>query len=100
MRLWEFENQRNADNEALWREMIMMAYPDVDLVVAGHHIFYRRDGERQPEEIPSADAIIFDHKIAQAVWGPHYKNILAQLACEPVETRDALLKSLFDERKP
>lgn len=96
MRLWERENNRNTDNEALFREMISVAYPDTTLVVAGHHIFVQRGGST--EEIPSADHLIFDHTIAKAVWGASYKDALTQLALEPVETRDVLLQHLFQLR--
>jgi hypothetical protein len=96
--LWEFENARNTSNEALFAAMVREAYPDATLVVAGHHIFYRRDGHISPEEIPSADALIFDHFIARKVWGDSYRDVLTQLALEPVATRDALLSRLFKER--
>lgn len=100
MRLWEFENNRNSANEALFDAMIRIAYPDTNLVVGAHHIFYRRDGRLDAQEIPSADALIFDHFIAQKVWGDRYKAVLTELALEPVATRDALLRRLFDERAP
>lgn len=96
MRLWERENARNTDNEALFREMIQLAYPDADLVVAGHHIFYRRGDVT--EEIPSADALIFDHTIAEAVWGTDYDLVLGHLALTPVETRDVELRRLYNTR--
>ncbi|MBR1173886.1 hypothetical protein JQ617_07970 [Bradyrhizobium sp. KB893862 SZCCT0404] len=98
MRLWEFENNRNTANEALFKRMLALAYPDVDLVVSGHHIFYRRAGDPQHEEIPSADALIFDHTIAQKVWGDGYRDVLTTLVIEPVATRDALLQRLFEGR--
>jgi hypothetical protein len=98
MKLWEFENARNTDNEPLFAAMVREAYPDANLVVAGHHIFYRRDGSNATEEIPSADALIFDHFIARCVWKDNWQNVLTQLALEPVATRDALLAQLFGER--
>lgn len=98
MKLWEFENARNTDNEALFAAMVREAYPDANLIVAGHHIFYRRDGRDGPEEIPSADALIFDHFIAQRVWKADWQSVLTRLALEPVATRDALLARLFGER--
>lgn len=96
--LWETENARNSVNEDLFRAMLSEAYPDVNLVVGGHHIFYRRDGSNAAEEIPSADALIFDHFIAQKIWKENYKSVLAQLAQEPAATRDALLSRLFTAR--
>lgn len=99
MRLWEFENSRNTANEKLFAAMVRIAYPDANLVVAGHHIFYRRDGSDAAEEIPSADALMFDHFIAQRVWKDNWRSVLTQLALEPVATRDALLTKLFEARQ-
>lgn len=97
MRLWERENNRNTDNEALFRDMITAAYPDCTLVVSGHHVFYKRGDVT--EEIPSADALIFDHTIAKAVWGEEkYLATLATLAIIPAEARDAALRELYNTR--
>lgn len=99
MSLWERENKRNTDNEGLFRDMLQLAYPDTNLVVSGHHIFHRRDASAQHEEIPSADALIFDHTIAKAIWGEAaYMGALTLLAVTPAEDRDALLQHLFITR--
>lgn len=97
MRLWERENARNERNEALFRAMILMAYPDTELVVAGHHIFHKRPGGAA-EEIPSADWLIFDHAIAKAVWGDDWQIIIGLMAAHPVETRDDELRRMFNQR--
>jgi hypothetical protein len=98
VKLWAFENARNETNAALFKEMLLLAYPDTELVVAGHHIFHRRRGAAHHEEIPSADTLIFDHTIAKAVWGDRYMAALEMLALCPVERRDVLLQHLFDTR--
>lgn len=97
MRLWEAENARNERNEALFRAMIQMAYPDVDLVVAGHHIFYRKAGATSPEEIPSADWLIFDHTIAKAVWGDNWQCVIGLFAAHPADTRDNEVRLMFNQ---
>lgn len=99
MKLWEFENNRNSANEALFDQMLRIAYPDINLVVAGHHIFFRREGYTASAEIPSADALMFDHFIAKAVWGQDYLKVLSMLAMEPVATRDAVLQQCFKDRR-
>lgn len=97
MRLWEIENARNETNEALFRAMIMLAYPDTELIVAGHHIFHKRPGG-PAEEIPSADWLIFDITVAKAVWGDDWALRLSDLAVTPASMRDRLLRTLFNER--
>jgi hypothetical protein len=100
MSLYVYENGRNSDNVDIWEAMLRIAYPDTDLVVAGHHIFHRRAGHSQHEEIPSADWLIFDHYIAMKVWGDGYQAVLGRLAMEPGRTRDKLLRDLFNARMP
>jgi hypothetical protein len=97
MRLWERENARNERNEALFRAMILLAYPDTELVVAGHHIFHKRPGGAA-EEIPSADWLLFDHTIAKACWGEEWAFMLQLLACTDADLRDGRARVAFNER--
>lgn len=97
MRLWEAENARNERNVALFRAMILKAYPDTELVVAGHHIFHKRPGG-PAEEIPSADWLLFDHTIAQAVWGENWQHALRLLASTPADLRDDQTRVMFNQR--
>jgi len=94
----DIECKRNTDNIDLFETMIREAYPDTTLVVSGHHIMFVREGQSLPYEIASADTLIFDHYIAQKIWKDRYREVLAQLAVEPIETRDAVLRSLFFAR--
>jgi hypothetical protein len=97
MKLARAENERNARNAPLYEAILKAAYEDVSLVVAGHHIFVRRaDGN---DELPAADTLIFDHDIAKKIWCGAYKEVLAMLAVEPAESRDELLKKLFEQVK-
>ena len=111
-----YENDRNAENSELYKAIIREAYADKgvkDVIVAHHIVFvcpetrYRDlgNGEKAPfqfqliEEVPSADTLIFDHDIARKIWGEEeYRKKLVMLALEPVETRDALLKRLYEGR--
>jgi hypothetical protein len=94
------EDKRNIDNLDLFEAMLREAYPDVTLVVAGHHIMAMRQGKPLPIEVASPDTLIFNHYIAQKIWGDPYLYILAQLAASPPAERDALLRQLFYNRKP
>lgn len=100
-----YENDRNAENAELFKAIIREAFGVTDVIVA-HHLTYvkvdkRADGfdYQVVEEIPSADALIFSHDIAQRIWGDGWRGILQTLALEPVATRDTLLASLYYGRK-
>lgn len=100
-----YENDRNADSADLFKEIIREACGVSDVIIA-HHLVYvrveRRDGfEFQiVEEIPSADALIFDHEIAKKIWGPEsYMQVLRLLAFMPPEQRDEKLRELWEQRK-
>lgn len=95
-----YENDRNAENNQLFKDIIREAFGVTDVIVA-HHLVYVTQEMRSGfnyqivEEIPSADTLIFDHMIAQKIWGSDYKDVLVRLAHEPCETRDALLHDLY-----
>ena len=99
-----YENDRNAKASDLFKAIIRTAFPEVHDVIVAHHLVYvrveRRDGfdYQVVEEIPSADALIFDHAIARKIWEENWFNNLQRLAVEPVETRDDLLQQLWNRR--
>lgn len=99
------ENDRNTTSGDLFKAIIREVY-GVEKVIIAHHLVYeyeetRADGFKYQivEEIPSADALIFDHDIARKLWGDRYHDILQQLAAEPPATRDCLLAKLYYERQ-
>lgn len=98
-----YENERNALHSDLYKAIIRECFGVSDVIIA-HHLVYvtseMRDGSEYTivEEVPSADCLIFDHEIAGKIWGSNFKEMLMQLACEPVETRDVLLRELYDKR--
>ena len=99
------ENERNERNRDLYADMIREAH-GVDQVIIGHHLVYvdvitGADNfvYHIPAEIPSADALIFDHVEARRIWGEdRFKDVLVKLVLEPVETRDDLLRELYYSR--
>lgn len=100
-----YENKRNADNAQLFKDMIREVYGVTDVII-GHHLTYEiadRQGNfdiQVVEEIPSADALIFDHAAAKKIWGEsRYTAILGTLALLPVPERDEELKRLYYSRK-
>lgn len=100
----QYENDRNAESRDLFKAIIREAYGVCDVIIA-HHLVYeteetRKDGFKYQivEEIPSADALIFDHVVAAKIWGPNFLTTLIKLAMEPCATRDKLLGQLYYNR--
>lgn len=100
----QYENDRNAENTKLFSDIIKEAY-EVDQVIVAHHLVYvKQDTDPNGfkiqivEEIPSADSLIFDHEVAEKIWGPDFLKILADLATTPLPQRDEKLASLYYNR--
>lgn len=101
-----YENDRNVENNELYKAIIREAYGVTD-VICGHHLVYQTEEKRADgftyqiiEEIPSADALIFDHAVARKVWPDNWQDNLTRLALTPVENgeRDKLLADLYHGR--
>lgn len=103
------ENERNQAHAELYERIICEAF-GVTKAICGHHLIYLdektkigEDGHPYtytfPQEIPSADALIFNHDVARKIWGNEWRANLTRLALEPVETRDKLLAKLYYGRK-
>lgn len=99
-----YENDRNARNAPLYKKIIREVYGVHDVIIA-HHLVYvstekRHDGfvYQIVQEIPSADTLIFDHNVAKHLFGDCFRSNLAALACEPADSRDALLQRMVDTK--
>lgn len=100
-----FENTRNAISADLFKQVIREVYGVQDVIIA-HHLVYVKEEKHADgfnyqivEEVPSADALIFDHDVARKLFGEKlFRRVLARLAIEPVETRDALYAQFIAER--
>lgn len=99
-----YENDRNMEGSPVFKAIVKEVFNVTD-VICGHHIIYeirdtRKDGFTYDvvQEIPSADALIFDHDIALKIWGDDFQHTLIQLALEPTATRDKLLAELYNNR--
>lgn len=100
-----FENDRNGCYADLYKAIIREAYGVKDVII-GHHLVYEVEDKRADEftytfvqEIPSADALIFDHEVAKKIWGCDWLRILQDLASTPTIDRDALLAHYWEMRK-
>lgn len=100
------ENKRNRAGADVFAAIIREAF-NVEDVICGHHIIYEQAQKanngfvyHDPQEIPSADALIFNHDVARKIWGEaDYMSALKRLVCEPIETRDALLRKMYNSRQ-
>ncbi len=104
-----YENDRNEVYRELYSDIIREAYGVRDVII-GHHLVYQTTEELVDEktgpythtfvqEIPSADALIFDHDVMAKIFGAGYLTIVMQLALTPVAQRDALLSKLYYNRR-
>ena len=90
-----YENDRNTAHAAMYKAMVREAYGVQDCIVAHHIVFVRTEKDANGfdiqivEEIPSADALLFDHCIMQRLFGDRFREVIAKLAQEPIEKRDA-----------
>ncbi len=103
----QYENDRNGDHSELFKAILREVF-DVTDVICAHHITFVRHEQRCEgghtfsyeivQEIPSADALIFDHEIAKKIWGTGWKETLMLLATYPPETRDDEFARLYYAR--
>ena len=101
----QWENDRNAASHDLFKSILQECFGQGDCII-GHHLICVRtvkgaDGFEYnvTEEFPSADALILDHSIMRKVFGDNFRNVIIKLACEPVESRDAMLAEFYYSRK-
>jgi hypothetical protein len=104
-----YENDRNEVYRELYSDIIREAYGVRDVII-GHHLVYQTtehlvDEKTGPythtfvQEIPSADALIFDHDVMRKLFGSRYLTAMSTLAMTPVERRDDLLSSMYYSRE-
>lgn len=93
-----YELQRNHDNKHLYEELLKRAQKGCAVLVA-HHITFTPAGEEDGNEIPSADTLLFDHEIMQAVFGEAAGPIMVALVLAPVEKRDQRLQEYLQDLK-
>lgn len=92
-----YENTRNKKSHKLFTDILTEVFGKTEIVIA-HHICYEGESDN-PEEIPSADTLIFDHGIMAKIFGEKHKVILIELATTPVDERDAKLAKFYYERQ-
>lgn len=92
------ENKRNRANHRLYERFLRIAVdPKVEVLVA-HHIVYLVDGQA-PNEIPSADALMFDGGLMTTVFGDKAKALMLTLVSRPWDERDPVLDDFLQVRE-
>lgn len=90
-----YENERNTRNHQLYERLVRKAFGADTNVLVVHHITFQVAGG-EPNEIPSADTLMFDHVLMRKVFGEDYSEVMASLALSPVETRDKVLMNYIE----
>lgn len=91
------ENLRNEQGSKTFDRFLRRAVgPDLEVLCA-HHIIYVVDGE-EPNEIPSADTLLFSPELMGAVFGKDRAiPIMLTLAHRTPELRERVLADFLDE---
>lgn len=97
----EDENGRNKAHGQIYISLVKAAFGGEYQVFVGHHIAYQRGGDLSTQnEIPSADALMFDHDIMRATFGDRAISCMQRLASVPTEQRDAMLRHMLMQHAP
>lgn len=102
-----YELGRNKEHSDLYVKLLKKAIAKLSPesrceVLIGHHITFElgADGKEldiaTENEIPSADCLMFDHDIMEAVFGKWAVPLMQTLAAEPCSGRDKLLARAFE----
>lgn len=89
-----WEDKRNFDGREVFKRFLHRAVGKCEVVV-GHHIVFIV-GDDEPNEIPSADALWFDHAIMKDVFGEKATSIMQILAHRAPELREKVLNDYLD----
>lgn len=88
---YEVGDKRNRKNAAFYTELVELAFGKCQRVLVGHHICFQTGGHIQTEnEIPSADALLFDHEIMTRVYSEMAVPLMMKMASVPAEMREPM----------
>lgn len=94
-----YEGDRNKKQRDLYQAILRAAFgPNTD-VLCVHHVTFTREGE-EPNEIPAADTLIFDHDIMSRVFDDDYLDVIQACAITPCDRRDDVLRELLRMYRP
>lgn len=99
-----YENQRNHDNHKIFQRFLQAALGEQKIeVLVAHHIVYtvldaNGDAVGEPNEIPSADTLLFDPDLMTAVFGEKARAIMMTLCHRTPDLREKVLEDFLNER--
>lgn len=88
------EKTRNIAASKVFERLLHRAFGPCEVVVA-HHITFVLDNE-EPNEIPSADTLLFDPAIMGKVFGEKAQTIMLMLARREPQYRERTLADFLD----
>lgn len=100
----DVENSRNHKNHKIYERFLKKAiHPETRVipaveqmdVIVGHHIVFLV-GDEEPNEIPSADCLLFDPDLMKAVFKEKAMAIMLTLCHRTPEERDLVLNDFLD----
>lgn len=95
-----FENARNKEHAATYTKLMKLAFGANAQCFIGHHLSFEMGGDLSTEnEIPSADALIFDHDVMNRVFGDEACQYMMNLANLPCGERDKYLATILEYRE-
>lgn len=92
-----WEDKRNSEGHKVFKRFFERAVGVPVDVVVGHHIIFIKGGDdAEPNEVPSADTVLFDHDLMGAVFGDKALPIMLTLAKRTPELRERVLNDQLD----
>lgn len=90
------ENLRNEQGSKTFERFLRRAVGPKIQILCAHHIIYLVEGE-EPNEIPSADCLLFSPDLMGAVFGDKAMSVMLTLAHRTPELREKVLADFLDE---
>ena len=95
------EGKRNRHNADLFQALLCRAWGADCSVMTGHHVAFLFDGDLGTEdEIPSADCLLFDVEIMNAVFAEDTVWLLRALSTMVRGQREDYVRALYRHRFP
>lgn len=94
------EDARNRKNHHVFERFLRLATGPGTRVLVAHHLTFElpvaNGDEEDPNEIPSADTMMFCHTLMDMAFGLAAHGFMKTLASVPVEIRDGLFAEMVD----
>lgn len=92
------EDTRNRKHHHVYERFLRLAVGQGAHILVAHHLTFElpvADGDDgEPNEIPSADTMMFCHVLMDKAFGVRSHDYMLSLAAVPVEVRDGLFEDM------